>query len=185
VTIPASVTNIGDYAFSGCSGLSSVIFEAGSNITTAWNNNAFNTDTMFSSSTYSGTSLWNAYNSGTKAGAYTRSGSTWTQTVQGIASGEGHITLTFWVNNDNQILASNSSVTISKTSAGGHNASFTATVSSGYSSVSWSVSGVSKSNNESVAIVAADYPTGTYRLKVIVSKDSVPYSTEITFTVMD
>jgi hypothetical protein len=73
VTIPGSVTSIGEYAFRDCSGLTRVIFGAGSNITTQWRNNAF------SSSTDSGTSLWNAYSTRSKSGTYTRSGTTWTQ----------------------------------------------------------------------------------------------------------
>jgi hypothetical protein len=168
VTIPGSVTTIGYPAFYRCDNLTSVIFGAGSNIPTEW-----------SSGTFPGTNLWAAYIAGNKAGTYTRDGVIWTQ-----MGGEGSVTLTFWVNEDNQILASNDSVTISKTSAG-YASSFTATVSSEYSNVSWSVSGVSKPGNESIEIAAADYPTGTYRLGVSVRKDGVPYSTEITFTVIN
>jgi hypothetical protein len=91
-----------------------------------------------------------------------------------------NVTLTFWVNKDDQILASSGdSLTISKTSASSNASSFTASVSGGYGTVNWSVSGVPHSANESVEIFAADYSTGTYRLGVIVRKDGVPYSTEI------
>jgi hypothetical protein len=76
VTIPGSVASIGTYAFAFCTGLTSVTFGADSNITTAWNNNSF-PDSSYS---YSGTNLWTAYTAGTKAGTYTRNGSTWAQT---------------------------------------------------------------------------------------------------------
>jgi hypothetical protein len=77
LTIPGSVTSIGEQAFYNCSGLTSVIFVAESNIATPWNNNSF-TDSSYSST---GDSLWTAYTGGaSKAGTYTLSGSTWTQT---------------------------------------------------------------------------------------------------------
>jgi hypothetical protein len=77
VTISGSVTSIGNQAFQSCDGLTSVIFGVGSNITTAWDNGAFSSST--NSSDCSGDSLWAAYTAGSKAGTYTRSGSTWTQ----------------------------------------------------------------------------------------------------------
>jgi hypothetical protein len=61
VTIPEGVTSIGANAFSACTGLTSVIFGAGSDITTAWNTSTFN----------NGTSLWTVYNNGSKPGTYT------------------------------------------------------------------------------------------------------------------
>jgi hypothetical protein len=97
--------------------------------------------------------------------------------------GTAPVSLTFWVNKDNQILASNNSVTISKTSADDYTASFTAEVISEYDSVTWSVNGAPESGNKTIEITATDYPNGTYRLGVIVVKNNVPYSTEITFTV--
>jgi hypothetical protein len=74
VTIPGSVTSIGQSAF-GAAGLTSVIFGAGSNITTAWNNDSF-PDSNYG---YTGDNLWTAYTTGSKPGTYTLSGSTWTQ----------------------------------------------------------------------------------------------------------
>jgi hypothetical protein len=47
------------------------------------------------------------------------------------------------------------------------------------------VNGALQSESQTVEIVATDYRIGTYRLGVRVSKDSVPYSTEITFTVTE
>jgi hypothetical protein len=72
VTIPGSVIYIGSQAFYSCDALTSVIFGAGSNITTAWNDNAF-------PGNY-GDNLWAAYTLAPKSGTYTRSGGTWTQT---------------------------------------------------------------------------------------------------------
>ncbi|WP_461255891.1 leucine-rich repeat domain-containing protein [Treponema sp. R80B11-R83G3] len=66
VTIPNSVTSIGDYAFSGCTSLASVTFATGSNITD-FGNNAFPEDNGYSS----GNALKTAYATG-KAGTYTR-----------------------------------------------------------------------------------------------------------------
>jgi hypothetical protein len=97
--------------------------------------------------------------------------------------GTASVSLTFWVNEDNQIIASSDSVTISKTGADDYSTSFSAAVIDGYDSVTWSVNGAQKSDNGNVVIAATDYYTGAYRLGVIVTKDDVPYSTEITFTV--
>jgi hypothetical protein len=71
VTLPSALISIGNSAFQGCSDLTSVIFGAGSNITTAWDNSTF----------FSGADLWNVYTSGSKPGTYTRDsgGTTWTQ----------------------------------------------------------------------------------------------------------
>jgi hypothetical protein len=78
VTIGKGVISIGSYAFEGCSNLSSVIFGAESNITTEWDNSTFSS--RANAGYYSGTNLWDEYNSGNKAGTYTRSGATtWRQ----------------------------------------------------------------------------------------------------------
>jgi hypothetical protein len=80
VTIGEGVTSIGNGAFSGCSGLSSVIFGAGSNITTAWSNYSFSFyNEGYNNYSSTGDSLWTAYTTGSKAGTYTRSDITWTQ----------------------------------------------------------------------------------------------------------
>jgi hypothetical protein len=53
-----------------------VTFEAGSNITTAWDGGSF-PDSNYGDT---GDSLWAAYTGGaSKAGTYTRSGNEWTQ----------------------------------------------------------------------------------------------------------
>jgi hypothetical protein len=75
VTIPGSVTSIGYRAFYDCYNITTIIFGAGSNITTQWSNSSFPDD----SSGETGNSLWTAYSAGIKPGTYTRSGSTWSQ----------------------------------------------------------------------------------------------------------
>jgi len=74
VTIPGSVSTIEMLAFQSCDVLTTVIFGAGSDITSAWNANSFST-----TSSPSGSSLWTTYTTGSKAGTYTRNGNTWTQ----------------------------------------------------------------------------------------------------------
>jgi len=76
ITIPKSVTSIGGFAFGHCTNLTSVTFEAGSDITDAnFGNNAF-PEKMYGY----GNTLKAAYSTG-KAGTYTRDadGSTWTK----------------------------------------------------------------------------------------------------------
>jgi hypothetical protein len=176
LTIPDGVTSLGDGAFGAC-GLTGVTFGADSNITTAWHNDTFQSNSGYGST---GNSLWTAYTTGNKPGTYIRSGNTWAK--PGTAT-QDDIAITFWVNErDSSILASNDRVTISKT---GPNASFTAEVTGGYDSVRWSVNGAPGAETRSIHIAAAGYLTGTYRLGVRVSKDGVPYSTEITFTVTE
>jgi hypothetical protein len=110
-----------------------------------------------------------------------------TVTINQAAPGsitQDSIAITFWVNEDEQLLASNSSVTISR-SSNGYSASFTGEVSGSYDSVTWLVNGVLKSEARTATINAADYRNGTYRLGVIITKGNAPYSTEIIFTVRD
>jgi hypothetical protein len=77
VTIPNSVTSIGEGAFSGCTSLTSVTFAAGSNISS---DNFGSVAFPEGSEGFSGDSLMNAYNYG-KAGMYKRAvhGDTWTK----------------------------------------------------------------------------------------------------------
>jgi uncharacterized repeat protein (TIGR02543 family) len=96
------------------------------------------------------------------------------------------ISISVWVNEDGEILVSNANVTISK-SGTEYNHSFTATVTSDYTGVQWTLNGVPMAGNtaSSITINAADYALKTYILGVIVTKDEIPYSNEIRFTVVN
>jgi hypothetical protein len=98
------------------------------------------------------------------------------------------IALSLWVNEDGEILASNDNITISKSGSGGYFSSFTAGVTSAYTGVQWTLTGAPLAGNtaSSIVISAADYPAAkTYILGVVVTKDDIPYSSEIRFTVID
>jgi hypothetical protein len=60
-------------------------------------------------------------------------------------------------------------------------------VTSAYSSIQWYLNGGpiggSRGTAQSIIINAADYVNGSYHLGVTVIKGSVPYSTDIHFTV--
>jgi hypothetical protein len=87
-----------------------------------------------------------------------------------------------WINEDDgAILASNDNITLFRDSSD----SFTAAVNGGYSDIQWYVSGtpVTGTSGTSITINAADYPRGRYILGVTVTKDGIPYSTDIRFTV--
>jgi hypothetical protein len=109
-----------------------------------------------------------------------------TKATHGGAS-EGSITVNFWVNeSDGAIMATSPSGSITLSNSSGGLQSFTATVSGSYSNVLWFVDGWPVSGNpgtgQSIAIKRNDYPAGSHTLGVQVYKDSVPYSTEISFT---
>jgi uncharacterized repeat protein (TIGR02543 family) len=98
------------------------------------------------------------------------------------------VALSFWVNEDGEILASGGDITISKTGAEGRSVSFTAGVAGAYTGVQWTVTGapITGGTASSITINAADYPAGkTYLLGVVVTKDGIPYSSAIRFTVAD
>jgi hypothetical protein len=96
------------------------------------------------------------------------------------------VNISLWVNQDGSILTPNSAVVLSK-GIGGHPASFTTTVTGEYTDVQWYLYGDpvygSRGTAQSIRVNAADFAYGTYALGVTVTKDSVPYSTEIRFTV--
>jgi hypothetical protein len=100
------------------------------------------------------------------------------------------VNISVWVNDDGNILASNDDVTVSKSSSS-YSDSFTATVESGYTGagVQWNLNGDpafgSRGTAQSITIKAADYANGSWYLGVTVSKDGVPYSTDIHFTVVN
>jgi hypothetical protein len=92
--------------------------------------------------------------------------------------------VTLWANEDGGIPGSPQDMRISKT-ASGNPGSFTVTVAGAYTLVQWQVNGVPLGSlGNPLAIAAADYAAGkTYILGVQVTKDGVPYSTDIRFTV--
>jgi hypothetical protein len=89
-----------------------------------------------------------------------------------------------WANEDGNILGSPTDMRISKT-ASGYPDSFTVTVADAYTLVQWQVNGVPLGfPGNPLTIAAADYAVGkTYILGVQVTKDGVPYSTDIRFMV--
>jgi hypothetical protein len=89
-----------------------------------------------------------------------------------------------WANEDGGILGSSQDMRISKTATGNPN-SFTVTVTGAYTLVQWQVNGIPLGSlGNPLTIAAADYAAGeTYILGVQVTKDGVPYSTDIRFTV--
>jgi len=114
-------------------------------------------------------------------GTYTRAydSSTWTKVITSPATPTTGVKISFWVNEDNQILYSDNNVKISKSG----NQSLFATVSTTYTNIQWYLQGKPFSNEKFLSIHAVDYAPGIYRLGIIVYKGSVPYSTEIRFTV--
>jgi hypothetical protein len=92
--------------------------------------------------------------------------------------------VTLWANQDGGILGSSQDMRISKT-ASGNPSSFTVTVAGAYTLVQWQVNGIPLGSlGNPLTIAAADYAAGkTYILGVQVTKDGVPYSTDIRFTV--
>jgi uncharacterized repeat protein (TIGR02543 family) len=99
------------------------------------------------------------------------------------------VNISVWVNEDGDILVSNDHVTISKSASAGITAGFTAEATSAYSGVQWYLNGGpvygSRGTARSITINAADYTNGNYYLGVRVTRDGVPYSTDIYFTVAD
>jgi uncharacterized repeat protein (TIGR02543 family) len=97
------------------------------------------------------------------------------------------VTVSVWVNQDGSILTSSNNVTISKSASGGNDTGFTAEVSGAYSGVQWYLYGdpVYGGTARSITVNAADYVNGTYHLGVTVTKEGIPYSTNIHFTVKD
>jgi hypothetical protein len=92
--------------------------------------------------------------------------------------------VTLWANEDGSILGSPQDMRISKTASGNPD-SFTVTMTGAYTLVQWQVNGIPLGSlGNPLTIAAADYAAGkTYILGVQVTKDGVPYSTDIRFTV--
>jgi hypothetical protein len=99
------------------------------------------------------------------------------------------VNISVWVNEAGNILVSNAGLMISKSGSGGNATAFSAEVTGVYSGVQWylygdPVSG-SRGTARTITINAGDYARGDYYLGVTVTKDGVPYSTDIHFTVAD
>ena len=98
------------------------------------------------------------------------------------------VRIELWINEEGDILASGDDVTVSKTGSG-YPANFTATVTSAYSGIQWYLNGGPVSGDrgaaQSITVNAADYGRGSCYLGVTVTRDGVPYSTDIHFTVID
>jgi uncharacterized repeat protein (TIGR02543 family) len=106
-----------------------------------------------------------------------------------VESPPTELNISVWVNGDGDILASNDDITISKSGAGNLDSAFTAAVSGAYSGVRWYFNNEtveeSRGAAQSITVSAADYVNGNYYLGVTVTKDNVPCSTSIRFTVVD
>jgi uncharacterized repeat protein (TIGR02543 family) len=99
------------------------------------------------------------------------------------------INISVWVNEDGNILSSANNITISKSGSGVNATDFSAEVTGSYSGVQWYLNedpiAGSRGTAQSITINAADYENKSYYLGVSVSKDGVPYSTDIHFRVID
>jgi uncharacterized repeat protein (TIGR02543 family) len=99
------------------------------------------------------------------------------------------VSITVWANEDRYILYSTNDVVISK--SGGHGmdkpTAFSPRVESPYANIQWELNGVPIGGSAGTAgnptIRAADYDNGTYILGVTVTRNGIPYSTDIRFTV--
>lgn len=100
------------------------------------------------------------------------------------------INIFIWINEDGNILYSGNDVTISKTGGVGMDiiTGFSPLVESSYENIQWDLNGAPiggpTGTERNPVIRAADYDYGTYILGVTVTKDGIPYSTDIRFTVI-
>jgi uncharacterized repeat protein (TIGR02543 family) len=97
------------------------------------------------------------------------------------------VNIAVWANEDGSILVSNNDIALSKSGAGGAPVAFTAQVTEAYAGIQWELNGFAIAGNteREYAISAASYPRGSYVLGLRVSKDGIPYSTDIRFEVTD
>jgi uncharacterized repeat protein (TIGR02543 family) len=95
------------------------------------------------------------------------------------------INITVWVIEDGNILASGNDAAISKAGGEGKETSLTAQVDDAYAIVRWELNGIPVPGNTACTIRAADYPNGTYTLGVQVTKNGIPYSTDIRVVIED
>jgi uncharacterized repeat protein (TIGR02543 family) len=101
------------------------------------------------------------------------------------------VTISVWVNEDGYILYSGNDVTISK--SGGIDmdkpTGFSPLVENPYTNIQWDLNGApiggAVGTDRNPIIRAADYDIGTYILGVTVTRDGIPYSTDLRFTVIN
>jgi uncharacterized repeat protein (TIGR02543 family) len=125
----------------------------------------------------------------------------WPHVLTGNTTAHAHwkhsvpFAISVWANRDGAILDSNEALRISKTNSGDNPDSFTVAVAGGYTLDRWSLDGSPLSGDEqsvsidaaaqSITINAAGRSNGSYILGARASKDGIPYSAEIRFTVAE
>jgi hypothetical protein len=179
VSLPVA-TSIGDYAFYRCTSLAAVNLPAtpptvGGNIFYGINTAQTVTVKVLAASVSAYDTTWQTAFKGGNANI--------TLILQAQYD-EGSANVILWANEDGGILDSTTDMRISKT-ASGYPDSFTVAVTGAYTLVQWRVNGVPLGSlGNPLTIAAADYAVGkTYILGVRVTKDGVPYSTDLRFTV--
>jgi uncharacterized repeat protein (TIGR02543 family) len=101
------------------------------------------------------------------------------------------VNISVWVNEDRNILYSTNDVVISKSGGIGMDTptGFSPLVEDPYTNIQWELNGApiggSAGTDRNPVIRAVDYDTGTYILGVTVTRDGIPYSTDIRFTVIN
>jgi hypothetical protein len=178
VNLPA-VETIGSYVFEDCKSLAKLILPTtpptvGSNTFNAIEKAQTVTVKVFSAYITAYDSAWRTAFKG---------GNAYINLIVQAQYDDPVVDVILWANEDGDI-HSTTDVTISKT-ASGNPASFTVTVAGAYTVTQWQVNSVPLSSAENpLTIAAADYLAGkTYILGVEVTKNGVPYSTNIRFTV--
>ena len=109
-------------------------------------------------------------------------------TMHAVWQSKTTVNIIVWVTSVGDILTSGDDVTISKSGLNSTPNSFTANVTDDYSGIQWYLDStpISGSTSDSITINATDYGVnGSYYLGVTVTKNSIPYSTVIHFTVTD
>jgi uncharacterized repeat protein (TIGR02543 family) len=101
------------------------------------------------------------------------------------------VNIIVWVNEDGNILLSGNDRTISKSGGPGLDipTAFSASVADSYGEIQWELNGTpiggTKGTDRNFDVYAKDYDNGTYILGVRVTKDGIPHSTDIRFTVVN
>jgi hypothetical protein len=179
VNLPAA-TSIGNHAFYDCTSLAEISLPAtpptvGINIFTGINTAQTVTVKVLAASISAYDTTWQTKFKG---------GDTNITLVLQAQYDDVAANIILWANEDGSILGSPQDMRISKTASGNPD-NFTVTVAGVYTLVQWQVNGIPLGSlGNPLTIAAADYAVGkTYILGVQVTKDGVPYSTDIRFTV--